>query len=133
MISATNLLMSSCVAALAVPARRVTIKLAAGILTVTFSFAAVGCAAAAIWIYEIPELGQAGAALAASGFFIILGLIVLGVAAWLLRTNKSYRVVHQSQALPLAEASQLFKNHKSTAIVGAVIAGMLLADSRRKH
>ena len=32
----------------------------------------------------------------------------------------------------LVEAGQLFKDHKSAAIVGAIVAGMLLAEGRRR-
>ena len=94
--------------------------------------AAVGCAAAALWIFAIPTLGQAGAAAAASGLFVLLGLLIIAIAAWLLRGTKPSRVILPSQTLPLVEAGQLFKDHKSAAIVGAIVTGMLLAEGRRR-
>ena len=132
MRSVAHLLVSSSAAALAAPARRAAIMTSAGILTSVFVMAAVGCAAAALWIFAVPTLGQAGAAVAASGLFILLGVLVIAIAAWLLRGPKPSRAIYPSQTLPLVEAGQLFKDHKSAAIVGAIVAGMLLAESRRR-
>ena len=131
--SVAHLLVNSSAAVLAVPARRVAIKTTAGILTSVFLLAAVGCAAAALWISAIPQLGHAGAAAAVSGLFVLLSVLVIAIAAWLLRGTKPSRVLPPSQTLPLVEASQLFRYNKGAVIVGAIVAGMLVAEGRRRH
>ena len=133
MRSVAHLLVSSSAAALAVPARRAAIRTTAGIFTSVFAMAAVGCAAAALWIFEIPQLGHAGAAAAVSGLFVLLGVLVIAIAAWLLSGTKPSRLLPSSQTLPLVEASQLFRDNKSAVIVGAIVAGMIVAEGRRRQ
>jgi len=91
---------------------------------------AVGCAMVALWIWVAPTLGNAGAFLAVSGVLlcVFLGLVVLNRYS---ACPHSIEAPTQSSALLVDEALHLFKSHKGSALIAALIAGIAAGQRQR--
>lgn len=127
-------LMRNAVIGIGVPVRRVGIRTATGIFAIFLALGSVGCTTAAIWIFTIPRLGQAGAALAAAAFLLVFGLVVLVSVNLYLRN--SYNKVqlpaaNQLSQLQLADLNRMFKENKSSVLVATLIAGFFAGE--RQH
>jgi hypothetical protein len=112
---------------------RVTaIALCAG-LAAMLMLAALGCAAAALWIFILPSLGTVGAPLVVAATLSAMTLI-LATAAWFIirhrRRGPSAATAPQSL---LSEAARLFDEHKGLMLLAAVVAGMAAANGGRKQ
>ncbi len=101
----------------------------AGLLAI----AAWGCACAALWIALIPALGPAGAPLVVAAACLVFAG-VLAFVAWFVMRRRRPRPGDglQLEAL-LAQAERFFNDHKGAALLAAVIAGMIAANSGRKR
>jgi len=99
----------------------------AGLASLTI-LAALGCAAAALWIFALPALGPVGAPLAVAAA-LVAATASLATVAWLLMRDSRQGL--QGQPL-LTEALRLFSEHKGAVLLAAVVAGMATADSSRK-
>jgi hypothetical protein len=93
--------------------------------------ASLGCAAAALWIWCVPHLGQAGAALVVAGFLLALALVALALMRHLLHPRRAPRRADAAPEMLVAEAIQLFKEHKISVLMAAFVAGLEAGRSER--
>lgn len=120
------------VATVAAPVRHGAIKAGAAVVAGLLVMAAIGCVAAAIWIYSVPYQGAAGAALIAAAFLLCAGLAVVGIASLAVRREAPPIVINSTQQVPLI-INQLVKEQKGTLLVAALVAGMMAAENQRKR
>jgi hypothetical protein len=92
--------------------------------TAVLAAAALGCGLAALWAWERPILGDAGASLVVSGVLLVGALVAFMVTRRLHHPAKSHTACNASQAMLVAEAGRLFKQHKGSALIAAVLAGL---------
>jgi hypothetical protein len=92
--------------------------------------ASLGCALAALWIRAIPYLGPAGAPLAVAGVLLAGSLAALGLMRHITRPRRATARSGASPELSLADAIGIFKDHKGTALLAAVIAGLVAGRSK---
>ena len=92
--------------------------------TAVFAASALGCGLAALWTWERPILGAAGACLVVSGVLVVAALVAFLVTRRLHRPAKSGPTCHATQTMLLAEAGRLFKQHKGSVLIAALLAGM---------
>ena len=126
-------LIKSGTANLAVPVRRAGIQAGAVIVVAIFAIGAMGCVTAALWLLVTPILGSVGAALVAATWLLLIGVVVLVSTALMLRNQNSNPAARHSGQLPIAQANQLLRDNKGSAILLAVLAGMLTANNQRKN
>jgi hypothetical protein len=94
---------------------------------------ALGCLAAALWIYTAPHLGPVGAPLVVAAAFVILALILVAVACRSKRPARRKAAAAPAAAASLApEIARILKDHKGTVLLAAALAGMAAASGRRK-
>jgi hypothetical protein len=129
---ALSSLIKSGAANLAVPVRRAGIQTGAAIVVAIFAIGAMGCVTTALWLLVTPILGSVGAALVAATWLLLIGVVVLVSTALMLRNQNSNPAARHSGQLPIAQANQLLKDNKGSAILLAVLAGMLTANNQRK-
>ena len=88
--------------------------------------ASVGCTSAALWIWAEPRLGPVGAPLAVAGALLVLCLAVLIVMRHVLHPCRAPSPPNPAPApaLLLAEATRLFKDHKASVLLAALVAGL---------
>lgn len=91
----------------------------------------LGCVLAALWLFLLPYLGPVGAPLAIGGSLLLVGLVVVALG----RISRSFQppapLHNVLPALAVAEATNLLKDHKSSVLIAAVIAG--LTSGRLEH
>ena len=96
--------------------------------------AALGCAAAALWMFTLPYVGPVGAPLVVAA---ALSITILGLAAAariILRHGRRRPGAAPAPQLPellLSEAAHLFNENKSAALLAAVVAGMAVSSDNR--
>ena len=95
--------------------------------------AAVGCAIAAFWIYLVPLIGPVGAPLVVAGVFLVLCLILLAVARSVLRSRKPLRVKIDGAEIEIGDVERLIQGHKGTALLIAVVAGLIAGNQARRR
>jgi hypothetical protein len=93
------------------------------------AMAAMGCAAAALWMWGVPHLGAIGASLVVSATLAAACLTVLAAMKHLRTHSETAQPSGGTPALLLAEAGRLFKDHKGAILTAALLAG--LAAERR--
>jgi len=105
---------------------------ACGLLAAVVVFAALGCAAAALWLFALPYVGPVWAPLIVAGAFLLLALVLLAVARAALR-RKSAAPPLDMAALSalLAEAEPLVKQNLMSLLLAALIAGAVAGSGRR--
>jgi hypothetical protein len=118
---------------IAAAARRSAITALSAAVAALLAIAASGCAIAALWIFAAPRIGAAGAALCAAGCLLALGMAVLALGLFVARRKRRRRPLAVSPDLMLAEATQLFMNHKSVVLVAALVAGLLAGSDSREQ
>lgn len=99
--------------------------LAAGVSEV----AAVACGLASLWIYALPYAGPGGAPLIVAGVLAAVTLTACAVGRHALRTAPP--PVVPVPAFPIAEALALINEHKGSALLAAVIAGMAAGTCKK--
>ncbi len=122
----------------------------AGVFLVLASLAllaAIGLAAAALWASVAPSFGPAQASLVVAGAFVLLSLLLL-LGAWLAMKAKRQPAPAPASAgaaptvaaptgLPAADALlatlwSLFAKNKGTALLAALIAGVVAENMRKR-
>ncbi|HSY85837.1 MAG TPA: hypothetical protein VLA85_04650 [Verrucomicrobiae bacterium] len=114
---------------------RGVIYLAAGLLASTLLLGAVGCAMAGLWIYVGHHLGPVAAPLITAAALVILA----GLALLLCRLPRRRLRPRAANVDPAAGLSNLvdsvlpglFRDHKTTILVGAALLGLLSGRSRK--
>jgi hypothetical protein len=114
---------------------RGVIYLAAGLLASTLLLGAVGCAMAGLWIYVGHHLGPVAAPLITAAALVILA----GLALLLCRLPRRRLRPRAANVDPAAGLSNLvdsvlpglFRDHKTTILLGAALLGLLSGRSRK--
>ena len=113
-------------------ARSLAIQACAVVIASIFVFGSIGCAIAALWIFTVPKLGEAGAALVSAGFLLLMGVLVILISQWIVRKERQKTVIPQLPFMPFAEANKLYAKNKGAALMVALVAGMLVAEKRNQ-
>jgi hypothetical protein len=93
--------------------------------------AGIACGVAALWIYLVPIIGSAGAALTAAGIFLVLSGTLMFVARNMFRpapealADKAEPVVDEIVDL-LRDG---FERHKGASLLAALVAGLAAGSS----
>lgn len=95
--------------------------------------AGIACGVAALWIYLIPVIGPAGAALSAAGVFLITGGALMLIARNLFRPSPDEDMLERE---PLAdELVGLLRDgverHKGASLLAALVAGLAAGSNNR--
>jgi predicted alpha/beta hydrolase family esterase len=114
-------------------AGRLALATVCGVVAAVLVAASVGCAATALWIWEIHRLGSVGAPLVVAAALLVAGLATMATARHALRprrTSSSSSSDATATAL-LAEAMHLFREHKASVLMAAFIAGLAAGGKER--
>jgi len=116
--------------------RAASVRLAAVALCAAFAIAvtlaALGCVAAALWLFALPGIGPVGAPLVVAGFLSVV-TVALVLAAWLvMRPGPARPGANAGPQLLLSEAARLFNEHKGAVLLAAALAGMAAANGGHK-
>lgn len=117
---------------MAAPIRHGTIKAGAAVFAGLLAMAAIGCVAAAIWIFTVPYVGMAGAALITAAYLLLAGMVVMGIAVLIVQNEAKPVGANLNQQIPLI-MNQLMKEQKGTLVAAALVAGMMAAENQRKR
>jgi hypothetical protein len=98
-------------------------------LAAVMMLGALGCLAAALWIYTLPSLGPVGAPLVVAAALLVVTLILVGIACRVRRPGGRKAAAAGSLA---PEIARILKDHKGTVLLAAALAGMAAASGRRK-
>ena len=96
-----------------------------------FGAAALGCVIASVWIFAIPLVGAGGAPLVAAVPLAILCLVGCLVARRSLQPSTP-PVAPDTTVMAVAAATRLAREQPATALVVALIAGVLAGITRPK-
>jgi len=105
-------------------AERLACVAACALVAAGCGIAAVACGLAALWIYLLPHVGSVGAPLVIAGVLVVMGLGVLAVMRYGLK-RPAPPAARITPALLQADATRLFKEHKGSVLVAAVLAGLV--------
>jgi hypothetical protein len=122
---------SGAAVAIASSAERMAKAALGAIVAAVLVAASVVCALAALWIWEVPRLGPAGAPLVVAGILFVVGLVALGVMQHTLRAGRPSSHSYPAPDLLLADAMHLFKDHKGTVLMAALIAGLMAGRNEK--
>ena len=103
-----------------------------GMLAAVMMLGALGCLAAALWIYTLPCLGPVGAPLVVAGAFLILTLILVAIACRIRRPGRRKAAAAPAAASMAPELARILRENKGTVLLAAALAGMAAAGGRRK-
>lgn len=107
----------------------------AATLCATFAAAllavSVGCTSAALWIWAVPRFGPVGAPLAVAASLLVLGLAALLLMRHLSRSRRAACRSNPPPDILLAEAMRVFKDHKGSVLLAALMAGLAAGRSER--
>jgi len=93
--------------------------------------AAAGFAVAALFIYLMPIIGAAGAALAVAGALLAVGATTAGVSRYLAGSPSKQKIAERpgpDLEAVMADAENFVRDNKALALAAAFIVGMLVAD-----
>lgn len=93
--------------------------------------ASIACAVSALWIFALPRLGPAGAPLVAAGVLLTFAIILLAIARRLSGRRQAIVSIGPDSTLIVAEATDLFKKHKGSVLLAALVAGLIVGNERR--
>jgi hypothetical protein len=93
--------------------------------------ASVGCALAALWIWDVPRLGPAGAPLPVAGILLAGCLAAIVLMRHTARLRQAPSSSNATPELLLAEAVRLLKDHKGAVLMAALIAGLMAGRSEK--
>jgi hypothetical protein len=112
---------------------RLVVVAACATVAAVMMLGALGCLAAALWIYTLPALGPVGAPLVVAAAFLIVTLILVALACRIRRPRRRKAAAAPAAAASLApEIARILKDHKGTVLLAAALAGMAAASGRRK-
>jgi hypothetical protein len=109
--------------------RQTAIVVALALLAGLLGLAALGCAAAALWLEFLPIAGPVVAPLVVAG-----ALLLLALAAFVTLRRLTARAAAEAEATRsklVAQALDLVKDHKGAALLAALLAG--LAAGKGEH
>jgi Na+/melibiose symporter-like transporter len=96
-------------------------------------FAALVCAGVGVWLFAASQIGSVGASGVVAGALLVVGLILM-ITAW--------SVVRRKPAPPpteaaissqlLQDAAELFRTHKETMLLAALITGVVAEIAQRR-
>ena len=110
---------------------RCAVAVACGLLAAIFVFTALGCAAAALWLFALPHVGPVYAPLIVAGAFLLLALVVLAVARSRLRRKRPPPLDMAAVSALLAEADPLVKQNLTSLLLAALVAGLVAGSGKR--
>ena len=105
-------------------AARISVAALAGVLAGVAAMASVGCSLAALWFIAAPYLGPAWTALALGGVLAALCLALLALAFAMVRRDRRPPRIEADAEATAAAAARLFKEHKGTMLMAALVAGL---------
>ena len=103
---------------------RISMAALCGALAGVAAMASLGCGLAALWIVVLPHAGPAGTALVLAGVLAVLFLILSALAWSLVRRDWRRSSVEPGAEASLLAATQLFRAHKGTMLLAALVAGL---------
>jgi hypothetical protein len=119
-------------------ATRVTAGAACTGFAIVTLMAGIGCATAALWIYLIPRVGEAGAALSVAAVFLVSSGILLLVARNMFTPDAEDAAPGVAGLADMGE--ELFEelragfgNNKSAVVMAALVAGLLAGRASKKQ
>lgn len=101
-------------------------------LAAVSAIAAGGCAAVALWLWAIPQVGPVGAPLVAAGGLLIFCAVLMIVALGIVHRRRRVAGSMPASGLRLEEAVRLFNENKGTVLLAALVAGLAAGNSGRK-
>ena len=117
---------------LSIPLDRLILAGLLAIVSALLVTAALGGIAAALWLWWEPAIGTVWATLAVAVILLAFGLGMLTLIRCILRSPcQVSRPQVQSPEKLLEDALQLFKTHKSSVLLAAVLAGIVSARKER--
>jgi hypothetical protein len=93
--------------------------------------AAIGCGIAALWIFLIPYIGAAGAALSAAAVLLVLCAVLSTAGYTLLKRNRT-PIENIAEAIQSDAGRKLVRDYKPLLLAASVLAGLVGALSARK-
>lgn len=112
---------------------RISAAVLCAVSIAVFATAAIGCAVAALWIYATPYVGLFGAPLVAAGALLAVCLgLALAARRLLRRRRPASRSIFEPEAL-IGGAMRLFKDHKGSTLLAALVAGTVAANGTRRQ
>jgi CDP-diglyceride synthetase len=120
-------------------ARRAAAVVLCVTLAAVFALAAGACALAALWIYLRPQIGPVLAPLAVTLLLLVLAVALLLISRLIARGKKAPAATQvietgaaagDSLAALSNDALRLFQDHKSAALLAALLAGAFAARKR---
>ena len=88
------------------------------------AMAAFGCVVAALWLFALPYVGPAGAALCAAGLLLAGALAMALLAKSLTRPEPRPAPPPIAADALIAEAMRVFRDHKGAVFAAALVAGL---------
>lgn len=101
------------------------------VVTAVLAMAALGCAAAAFWLWQVPNLGPVGASIAVSGGLVAAALMALAATRRALAPTKPPPAPAETLGLLLREGGRLFRENKRAILVAALVAGLAVERYER--
>jgi hypothetical protein len=93
--------------------------------------ATVACVLTALWIYALPHVGAVGAPLIVAGVLFVMSFAVYALMRRAMKPRPAQFAGGVTIELLQAEATRLFKEHKGTALVAALVVGLLAGRDER--
>jgi hypothetical protein len=118
------------VASIADHARRLVVASLGAAAACILGIAAIGCAAASLWIFAIPRLGPAGAPLVVAFALLAIGLAVVMLTGRRLKRRRTPPPSSAEASLMLADAMRLLKDHKAAVLMTALLAGFAAGSDK---
>jgi hypothetical protein len=102
---------------------------ACALLAAAFAAAAIGCGAAALWLYIDAVLGPVDAALLTAAALLAAALLLLAAARYFVRPRGAPPA---AGGFDIADLTRLMAEHKGTLLAAAAILGMLAGSEDRR-
>jgi hypothetical protein len=129
-IAAAALASGSAAHRVGVVAQRGVAGIACAGLAATLGTAAIGCGAAALWLYSDAALGPVNAALVTAGVLLAAALLLLVAARSFIRPRRPQPPA--AGGLDLADLARLMTEHKGMFLAAAAILGMLAGSEEQR-
>jgi hypothetical protein len=100
-------------------------------VTAVCGIATVACVLTALWIYAIPHVGAVGAPLIVAGVLFVACLAGIALMRHAMKPRPAQPTAGVTIEVLQAEATRLFKEHKGTVLVAALVAGLLAGRDER--
>jgi hypothetical protein len=137
MMALSALLQGSLVSRAAETAGRLSIPILFGMIAAMFAIAAIGCLAAALWIFLIPSVGPVWAPVICAGALFALAGILVATGIAISRRMKARAhapLPSLAAAIPdglLDDVGDMLKKNQGALLAAALVAGIFAATRRR--